>query len=121
MSEQALREAFDTVATTAGVHGSALVEVASGMVWMHAGGVKDLPILAEAVSNYWRMSKRLAGSLQDLGALRAGVMMHAHGRITMLPCGNDLILLAVTDQNPKIDWAHWQRQSRMLARLVDRF
>lgn len=121
MNEQALRDAFDAIATTAGVHGSALVEAASGMVWMHAGGISDLPVLAEAVSNYWRMSDRLAAPLQDLGELRAGILIHAQGRITMLPCGSNMILVAVTDQNPRIDWRHWQKQSGVLARLIDMF
>lgn len=121
MSEQAVRTMLGTMAETPGLHGCALVEVQSGMVWHQVGHITDLQFLTEAASDYWRLSGRLTEQFDPLGPLEAGVMIHARGRITLLPCGQGMVLLALTDKNPRIDWHHWQQRASQLARLVDRF
>nr|MBP7330371.1 hypothetical protein [Alicycliphilus sp.] len=56
---------------------------------------------------------------KDLGDLKASVMMHAQGRITLLPCGTGMLLVTLTRQKSDIDWALWQEKTKELARLVD--
>lgn len=36
--------------------------------------------------------------------MKAGIVIHADGRMTLLPCGSRLILLTITDRNPNLDW-----------------
>lgn len=120
MKQQALRDKLDAMAQLPGVNGCALVEIDAGMVWHHAGQIDGVQTFAEAASDYWRLYGRLAGQFQDLGKLRASIMMHSNGRITLLPCGNGMLLVALTaNQKSGIDWAEWQTHARELAHLVD--
>lgn len=118
MKAQELRQALEAMATLAGVDGCALVEIDAGMVWGHAGQLENTPHLAEAASDYWRLYQRLERQFDDLGELRASVMVHAQGRITLLPCGPGMVLMALTRQNPELDWKSWQQKVRELADLV---
>ena len=47
-------------------------------------------------------------------------MMHARGRITLLPCGNGMLLVALTRAKSRLDWTLWQDKARQLAQLVNR-
>ena len=120
MKQRALRDKLDTMARLPGVNGCALVEIDAGMVWHHAGQIEGVQTFAEAASDYWRLYGRLAGQFQGLGDLRTSIMMHANGRLTLLPCGKGMLLVALTsNQKSSIDWAEWQTQARELAQLVD--
>ncbi len=120
MKQQALRDKLDAMARLPGVNGCALVEIDAGMVWHHAGQIEGVQTFAEAASDYWRLYGRLAGQFQGLGELRASIMMHAHGRITLLPCGGGMLLVSLTaGQKPGLDWTQWQAQAHELALLVD--
>lgn len=119
MKSRQLREALESMASVQGLEGCALVEIEAGMVWHHAGHIEGVATFAEAASDYWRLYQRLSGQFKDLGELRASVMMHAQGRITLLPCGTGMLLVTLTRQTANIDWAVWQEKTRELARLVD--
>ena len=119
MKQQRLREALEAMAATPGLEGCALGEIDAGMVWHHAGQIEGVQTFAEAASDYWRLYKRLAGQFADLGDLRASVMMHSHGRITLLPCGAGMLLVTLTRQKSAVDWTIWQEKTKDLADLVD--
>ena len=119
MKAQALRNALEAMAGMPGLEGCALVEIEAGMVWHHAGHIEGVQTFAEAASDYWRLYNRLAHQFKDLGDLRASVMMHAHGRITLLPCGKGMLLVTLTRQKSDIDWTLWQEKTKELAALVD--
>lgn len=119
MKAQALRDLLAAMAATPGVSGCALVEIDAGMVWHACGRMDDAPALAEAASDYWRLYQRLNSHFAALGDLRASVMVHAHGRLTLLPCGKGMLLVAVSDQQQPVDWRQWQHRARDLAQLVD--
>ena len=51
--------------------GLALVEIEAGMVWHHAGQIEGVQTFAEAASDYWRLSGRLAEHFEVLGDLEA--------------------------------------------------
>lgn len=119
MKSKQLRDALNTMADMPGLEGCALVEVAAGMVWHHAGQIDGVQTLAEAASDYWRLYNRLADQFKDLGDLKASVMMHAQGRLTLLPCGKGMILVTLTRQKSEIDWALWQTKTKELAQLVN--
>lgn len=120
MNTQGLQQMLAEMASLPGVVGCALVEIATGMVWESAGSIHDLTTLAEATSDYWRLYQRLQGNFDQVGELRACVMMHATGRITLLPCGNGLLLVTINLQNAQIDWTQWQQKTRSLSSLVNR-
>ncbi|ARU06074.1 hypothetical protein CCO03_16625 [Comamonas serinivorans] len=103
-----------------GVMGCALVEVETGMVWHSAGQIPELTALAEAASDYWRLYRRLHTNFEQVGKLRACVMMHDAGRITLLPCGSGVLLVTVSLQEAQVDWKAWQSRTRQLASVVDR-
>lgn len=120
MKTQQLHAMLEAMAATPGVDGCALVEIDAGMVWHACGAIGDEPALAEAASDYWRLYRRLNGHFSSLGELRATVMVHAQGRLTLLPCGAGRLLVAVSSQqNPQVDWRAWQLRVIDLARQLD--
>ena len=119
MKEKRLQEAVEAMAAMPGLEGCALVEIEAGMVWNHAGQIDGVQTFAEAASDYWRLYTRLSDQFKDLGDLRASVMMHARGRITLLPCGKGMLLVTLTRQKSEIDRTVWQEKTKELARLVD--
>ena len=46
-------------------------------------------------------------------------MVHRNGRLTLLPCGQGMLLLALTGPRTSLDWAQWQKQTKVLATLVE--
>lgn len=119
MKARCLREAIDDIATMPGMSGCALVEIEAGMVWHAAGRIGDIQHFAEAASDYWRLYHRLSHHFTGLGDLRASVMIHTNGRITMIPCGKGMLLVALTGQDSQVEWNDWQIRARQLAKLVD--
>lgn len=119
MNTQRLQSHLTEMAGLPGVVGCALVETQTGFVLQSAGGIAELTVLAEAASDYWRLHHRLQASFERLGMLRACVMMHAAGRITLLPCGSGMLLVAVTHEPSGVDWLQWQIKTRQLAAIVD--
>ena len=108
------------MAALPGEDGSAPVEIDAGMVWHHAGQIEGVQTFAEAASDYWRLYTRLSDQFKDLGDLRASVMMHSHGRLTLLPCGGGMLLVSLTaGQKSGLDWNQWQAHAQELAQLVN--
>lgn len=120
MTQQALRASLEAMAALPGVDGCALVEIETGMVWQHcAGRIENVQTIAEAASDYWRLYGRLADQFEDLGDLRASVMMHARGRIILHPCGSGMLLVTLTRAKSGLDWMQWQDKARQLAQVVN--
>lgn len=117
MKEQQLKSILQTIAAMPGLQGCALVEVDAGMVWHLAGTAPDLQKIAEASSDYWRLYKRQRTHFGGLGELRAQVMMHADSRITMMPCGDDMLLIALSLEKTPVDWAALQAEAQHLKKL----
>ena len=115
-----LASSLTEMAQLPGVVGCALVEVNTGMVWHAAGATQELTALAEAASDYWRLYLRLHTRFEQVGKLKACVMMHDTGRITLLPCGSGMLLVTVSLQEAQVDWQLWQTRTRELAAMVNR-
>lgn len=120
MNEQSLRDELNRMAALPGMQGCALVEVSTGMVWYAAGQNLEMGNIAEAASDYWRLYQRLDKHFTLLGNMKAAVFMHVHGRITLMPCGKDMLLVALTQDITPVNWAQWQSQGKELASLVNR-
>jgi hypothetical protein len=119
MKSQRLRQAIDDLAAMPGMAGCAVVEIATGMVWHGAGEIREIAEYAEAASDYWRLSDRLNRHFSLLGPLSVALMVHANGRITMLPCGTGMIMVGITMDKALVDWAAWQKKVSELSSLVD--
>lgn len=119
-AQRLLRDALDEVAGMHGLQGCALVEIDAGMVWHEAGSIADVQKIAEAASDYWRLYQRQRVHFEHLGELRAQVMMHSEVRITMLPCGQGMLLIALSRERDPVDWARLQRKAGDLKQLVAR-
>lgn len=113
-----LREEVERMAQTPQFSGCALVEVDTGMVWHSAGRLQGLDQLGEAVSDYWRLNRRLAGAFIELGDLRISVFLHTKGRVTSMPCGSGMIIVALSEHQAPIDWGLWRTHTRLIESLV---
>ena len=119
MNAERLRSEIERMGNMPGLDGCALVEIEAGMVWHAAGHIEDVQFVAEAASDYWRLYRRLNQHFASLGDLRACVMLHQQGRITLLPCGSGMLLVTLSRQTAEVDWNAWQLQTRKLASMVD--
>lgn len=118
MNAEGLQKALEQMARLPGLQGCALVEVDTGMVWHAAGGIEDLHKTAEVSSDYWRLYQRQRSHFAALGELQAQVMMHREVRITLLPCGQGMLLIALSREQDRVDWAALQSQAQGLKQLV---
>jgi hypothetical protein len=118
MNAQRLRNGLDQIALLSGIQGCSLVEIDAGMVWHTAGHIVDGQKIAEASSDYWRLYERQKVHFEHLGELRAQVMMHREVRITMLPCGSGMLLIALSREQERVDWAQLQDKAQALRQLV---
>lgn len=119
MKAKLLREALEAMAQSPNITGCALVEVVNGMVWHSAGDVPQLEQLGEAMSDYWRLSQRLQPCFAEIGPLKIGVFLHESGRVTTVPCGEGMIMVAISGHASEIDWAQWRRDTAKIADLVN--
>lgn len=118
MSTEGLHAALEQMDRLPGLQGCALVEIDTGMVWHAAGDSEDVQKIAEASSDYWRLYQRQRAHFEHLGELQAQVMMHREVRITMLPCGQGMLLIALSREHDRVNWAELQSQAQGLRQLV---
>ncbi|MBX3655525.1 MAG: hypothetical protein KF686_15180 [Ramlibacter sp.] len=100
-----------------GLEGCALVDAETGMVLHAAGQQANIPQVAEASVDYWRLYERQRRHLDYLGDLRAQVLMHSRGRITIVSCGHGALLIALSDDREAVDWKAWQAAAHRLKAL----
>lgn len=120
MNDRTLRGVLEIMTQTPGIRACALVRTGSGEIWHHAGHVPELRDMARVAAGHWELQRRLGKTFRSLGPLAVGILIHADGRLTLLPCGDQLILLTVTDPNPSLDWDKLQRRAHNLARFIAR-
>jgi broad specificity phosphatase PhoE len=113
-----LREALEDIARMPGLDGCALVEIEAGMAWHAIGDMEELQQIAEAASDYWRLYQRGQRYFERIGELRAQVMMHRNGRITMLPCTHGMLLVALSREIEPVDWSALQKKALNLQPLL---
>ena len=112
-----VREALRAMAAQPGIRGCALVDLATGMV-LHGEGAPELVPIAEAASDYWRLCSRQEGVFGVLGAPRAQVVIHALGRVTIVRCGDGLLLVTLSREPEAVDWHRWKRAAQALGPLA---
>lgn len=100
-----------------GVMGCALVDLATGMV-LHGEGPGDLLPAVEAASDYWRLCTRQQRVFGAMGELRAQVVIHEHQRLTIVRCGQGLLLVTLSLESEPVDWVRWKQSTAALHRVA---
>ena len=118
MKRHALEQALEALAALPGVLGCAVVDTDGGMAWQTAGPDPVLQPLAEAASDYWRMFLRRRGDFAVLGDIRALVVMHQRGRLTLAGCGEQLLLVCLSAEPDRVDWTAWKARVARLQQAV---
>ncbi|HEY4068961.1 MAG TPA: hypothetical protein VGM74_18795 [Burkholderiaceae bacterium] len=119
MSLDVIRGRLDQMAAESGVRGCALVDAATGMIWLASTNAALHLSIWEAAVDYWRLHERHKRLFTELGPLRAAVMHHASGLLAILPCTSEPELLLVAHGAQKrVDWRAWQEQVRQIGQLI---
>lgn len=113
MIDAQARAGLREIVAQPGIRASALVELSTGMVVLWEGPADLLPV-AEAASDYWRLCTRQEQVLGVLGPPLAQVLMHADTRVTIIPCGDGLLLVTLSKEGAPLDWERWKRLAQGL-------
>lgn len=91
-----------------GITGCALVEVETGMVWLHASKSFDMEKVGEAAVEFWRTQRRVAVQLEAMGELKFVHFKYAQKTIALASCDEEhgLILVCVAE-NQSVLWREW--------------
>jgi predicted regulator of Ras-like GTPase activity (Roadblock/LC7/MglB family) len=118
MKSDRMQRELEAMAAMHGVIGCAVIDTDGGMAWHTAGAAEAVQPMAEAASDYWRMFLRRRGDFGALGEIRALVVMHARGRLTLAACGAQLLLVSLTDEPDTVDWRAWKARVGALQQAV---
>ena len=109
MSAARVERLLGELAGEPGLIACGVVDVETGMVYHGAGDGEQVPLI-EAASDYWRLAQRhRAVSHAALGPTRAQVLIHDRARLTLARCGEGLLLVCVSHEPDRVDWARWKR------------
>ncbi|SFU66135.1 hypothetical protein SAMN05216350_103430 [Polaromonas sp. YR568] len=117
MNTQHISTVLADMALTPGVKACALVDSATGMVYLSAGQHPQIDAIAEAASDYWRLHERSGSPFAKLGPLQAISMIHRDGVLSLMPCGKGIVM-ATLSARMALDTADWFRQVGELGRLI---
>ena len=79
------RACVNRIARLRGVHGIALVDSDSGMVWAEAGLLADIEAISEAAVEFWRLHQRVRSNFKSLGEPQALAATFEHGLMWIVP------------------------------------
>jgi len=105
------------MALTPGVKACALVDSATGMVYLSAGSHPQIDAIAEAASDYWRLHQRSGVPFAGLGPLQAISMIHQDGVLSLMPCGEGIVMATLSGRMA-LDMGAWFQKVGKLGRLI---
>lgn len=119
MSNPLVQALVDRLAAFAGVHGCALVDADTGMVWYRAGKLPDLERLGEASVEFWRVQQRQSSYFEAFGPLESAAHSFTHQVIALFPCSQTppLIAVCVADK-AGMAWGAWGVQLAELKKVL---
>lgn len=95
-----------------------MVEIEAGMVWHTAGSIENLQQIAEAASDYWRLYLRLQSNFEQFGHLQKCSFIHATHKLTLTPCGVDMVFITITNTSTHLEWLSWEKRIQQLSSLL---
>jgi hypothetical protein len=107
INERVLVAALERLAAMPGLLGCTVVDGDTGMPWGATGSFPELAAVCESAWDYWRLACRRR-EYASLGELRAIVVMHAQGRVTLVGCGEGLLLVTLSREPDAVDWPRWK-------------
>jgi hypothetical protein len=108
MPEAATDALMAELAGYPGIHGCALVDAETGMVWHHAGPGLPMEQLGEAAIEFWRVPIRLTRHFQAMGALQSAAYSFENQVIALFPCAQrPMLVLVCVAAKGAIDWRRW--------------
>lgn len=117
MNTQHVSAELACMALTPGVSACALVDSATGMVYLSAGNHPRIDAIAEAASDYWRLHARSGIPFADLGPLQAISMIHSDGVLSLMPCGEGIVMATLSGRMA-LDMGAWFQKVGRLGRLI---
>lgn len=119
MNTEGLGVELERLAAQPGIQGCALVDAGTGMIWLASAQRQIGEQVWEAAVDYWRLHRRQEPLFAAIGGLRAAVMYHDAGVLSVFPCGTDPeVLLISVGVHRGVDWAAWQARVRDLGRWI---
>lgn len=114
-----LSQALAVLAARPGIRGCALVDAATGMIWMAHGELAARPSLWEAAADHWRLHERHGTHFECLGRFAAVATYHAEGVMAVFRCATDpeLLFIAV-GRHRVVDWPTLQRMGLRVGEMV---
>jgi hypothetical protein len=107
VNSAAIHQQLQALAGLPGVLGASLHDIDGALTWATAGH-EDTARMTEAATDHWRLTLRHGGTFGGLARLRVQVLIHERGRITMVACPNDLLLVTVSAEPDAVDWGTWK-------------
>jgi hypothetical protein len=120
MQASRLQAELTAMSAGTGLAGCALVDASTGLIWCSTGELQTTPLIAEAACDYWRLYLRNREYFQSMGEIRAQVLIHSEQRLTLVGFDPDLLLIAQSNENTRIDWRSWQVKIREFQALVSK-
>lgn len=116
------RASVERIALMRGVHGIALVDIESGMVWAEAGLLVDIEAISEAAVEFWRLHQRLRSGLKSLGEPKALAATFEHALMWIVPIAlsseqENLVAVAIATPGAT-DWSDVKAELSALRSLV---
>ena len=116
------RACVTRIAALRGVHGIALVDSDSGMVWAEAGLLADIEAISEAAVEFWRLHQRVRSGLKSLGEPQALAATFEHGLMWIIPVAvssqrEKLVAVAIAEPGAT-DWVSVRAELRSLRDIV---
>ncbi len=118
VNTQQISAELAAMAATSGVEACALVDAATGMVYMAAGSQPRIDAIAEAASDYWRMYQRNGTPCSELGSLQVISMIHQSGVLSLIPCSKGILMVALSGRM-KLELATWYQKVGALGRMIE--
>ena len=119
MMDEQVRAGLRAIVAQPGMRACSLVDLSTGMVLLWEGPAGLLPV-AEAASDYWRLCNRQEQVLGVLGPPLAQVLMHADTRVTIVRCGEGVLLVTLSKEGQAVDWDRWKRSAKELEPIAAR-
>lgn len=119
MSNPEVSALVEQLAAFPGVHGCALVDAETGMVWYCAGSLPDIERLGEASVEFWRVQLRQSSYFSDMGPLESAAHSFASHVIALFPCSRKppLIAICVADK-AGMAWGAWAARLAQLKKVL---
>lgn len=106
MNFKPVEEQLIQLAETPGVIACALVATETGLIYSITTNNSQIEAMAESARDYWAIQYRNGGTFSKLGELTNIFVQHQKGILSLQPCGDNTLLVALIKLK-HINWNKW--------------